>query len=468
MKYQQQIEAYVAENEQLLIDAVCRVVSTRSVKGDPSPDMPFGPGPAASLEDTLALAREWGFTSVENHKGYAGTVDLNAKDTLLHILGHLDVVDEGTGWTVTEPYAPIVKDGILYGRGVADDKGPCVAALLAMKCVKDLGIPMKSNVRLILGTDEESGSEDLDYYFAHNPHAPHSFTPDSSFPVINTEKGSYRPTFTRSWPESDALPRLAWFHGGIRFNILPGDADCAVEGLSADEIRPISDIAAAETGVSFTLTEQEGLTHIAAKGVPSHAAFPSGGVNALTGLLTLLDRLPLTGEAAKSIAALNELLPHGDFLGKALGIAQRDDISEELTLTFSLLEITSTGLEGRFDSRVPICATQENCAAVTEAAFIARGFSIEGEMHKAHHTPGDSPFVQTLLECCSNYTNLPRTCYATGGGTYVHDIPGGVCFGAGFPDFDCREHSSDERIKVEHLTAAVKIFAQSIVELCGV
>jgi len=468
MKYQQQIESYVAENEQLLIDAVCRLVSTRSVKGDAAPGMPFGPGPAAALEDALKLAQEWGFTSTENHKGYAGTVDLNGEDTYLHILGHLDVVDEGTGWTVTGPYAPIAKDGILYGRGVADDKGPCVAALLAMKCVKDLGIPMKSNVRLILGTDEESGSEDLDYYFAHNPHAPYAFTPDSSFPVINTEKGNYRPIFTRSWPETDTLPRLAWFHGGIRFNILPGDADCAVEGLSAEDIRSIADNVAAETGVAFTLTEQDGLTHIAAKGVPSHAAFPSGGINAITGLLTLLGRLPLTGGAADAIAALNELLPHGDYLGKALGIAQRDDISEELTLSFSLLEITSTGLQGRFDSRVPICATRENCAAVTEAAFTAKGFSIEGDMREAHHTPGDSPFVQTLLDCCSNYTDLPRTCYATGGGTYVHDIPGGVCFGAGFPGFDCREHSSDECIKVEHLTAAVKIFAQSIVELCGV
>jgi succinyl-diaminopimelate desuccinylase len=468
MKYQQQIEAYVAENEQTLIDAVCRLVSVRSVKEDAAPGMPFGPGPAAALDESIKLAKEWGFTSVKNHEGYVGTVDLNGNDTFLHILGHLDVVNEGTGWTVTAPYAPKVVDGLLYGRGVADDKGPCVAALLAMKCIKDLGIPMKSNVRLILGTDEESGSEDLDYYFAHNPHAPHSFTPDCSFPVINTEKGSYRPFFSLRWPETQTLPHLVNLNGGIRFNVLPGDADCDLEGLSPEELRPIADKTTAETGVTFILTLQNGLTHIAAKGIPSHAAFPSGGVNAITGLLTLLGQLPLTGGAAQAIAHLNALFPHGDYLGKALGIAQQDEISDELTLAFSLLEFTPTGMTGRFDSRVPICATRQNCSDVVEAAFRARGFSVEGEMHKAHHTPGDSPFVRTLLECCSNYTDLPKTCYATGGGTYVHDIPGGVAFGAGFPGFDSREHSSDECIKVEHLMTAVKIFAQSIAELCGI
>ena len=55
MKYQQQIEAYVAENEQLLLDSICRLVRIRSVKGDAAPGMPFGPGPAAALDEALKL-----------------------------------------------------------------------------------------------------------------------------------------------------------------------------------------------------------------------------------------------------------------------------------------------------------------------------------------------------------------------------------------------------------------------------
>ena len=466
MNYQKQIEAYFADKEPMLIEAVSRLVAIRSVRGEAEPGKPFGPGPAAALAEALKLTGEWGLNP-QNHENYVGTADLNDKETLLHILGHLDVVDEGTGWTVTEPYAPKVVDGCIYGRGTDDDKGPVVSALLALKCVKDLGIPMKANVRVIMGTDEESGSEDLAYYYGRNPFAPHSFTPDAGFPVVNVEKGGYKPTFTKSWEVCQQLPRLKWLHGGVRINILPGDADCAVEGLSAAQIQPVADEVASATGVTFTVEEQEGCTHVAAKGEGSHAAWPEGGVNAITGLLTLLNKLPLAGGGAEAVAQLCQLFPHGDCHGNALGIAQRDEVSEHLTVAFSLLEMTETSLEGRFDSRVPVCATKENCSDVVEAAFKARGFAITGEMAAPHHTPSDSPFVQTLLTCYENYTGLKGECLITGGGTYVHDIPGGVAFGAGLPGFDTHLHGADERACLDHLMVSAKIFAQVIVELCG-
>ena len=95
------------------------------------PGKPFGPGPAAALAEGLKLAEELGFAT-RNYDNYVGTADLNDKETALHILCHLDVVGEGTGWTVTEPYAPKEVDGMLYGRGTDDDKGPVAAVLVAM------------------------------------------------------------------------------------------------------------------------------------------------------------------------------------------------------------------------------------------------------------------------------------------------------------------------------------------------
>ena len=94
----------------------------------------------AALAEGLKLAEELGFAT-RNYDNYVGTADLNDKETALHILCHLDVVGEGTGWTVTEPYVPKEVDGMLYGRGTADDKGPMVAALLAMKAIRDNHIP---------------------------------------------------------------------------------------------------------------------------------------------------------------------------------------------------------------------------------------------------------------------------------------------------------------------------------------
>ena len=53
----------------------------------------------------------------------------------------------------------------MYGRGTSDDKGPAVAALYAMKAVRDLGFELDKDVRLILGSDGECGSSDIAYYF---------------------------------------------------------------------------------------------------------------------------------------------------------------------------------------------------------------------------------------------------------------------------------------------------------------
>lgn len=468
MKYQPQIEAYFGGKEAALIEGISRLVSIRSVRGEPVPGAPFGAGPGAALAEALKLAGEWGLKDPESHQGYVGTADLNDKETALHILGHLDVVNEGEGWTVTEPYEPKVEDGCIYGRGTDDDKGPVVVAMLAMKCVKDLGIPLKKNVRLIMGTDEESGSADIAHYFASHPFAPNTFSPDSGFPVVNIEKGGYHPVFTKSWPKHEALPRLAWFRGGIRINILPADASCAVEGLTEEQILPAAQAVTAQTRVNFSLNSENGLTVIEAKGTASHAAFPQGGNNAITGLLTLLDRLPLAeSEAKDAIHALTELFPHGDSAGKALGIAQEDALSHDLTVAFSLLEMDETGLKGQFDSRVPICATKENCSDVAQVSFGRHGFTLTGEMAAPHHTPADSDFVRTLLQCYENYTGLKGECLAIGGGTYVHNIPGGVAFGCSFPGFNTFLHGPNERARISDLMTSAKIFAQVIAEVCG-
>ena len=450
-----------------LINFTSRLVRIRSVREDPQPGMPFGPGPAAALSEALDISQELGF-AVRNYDNYVGAADLNGQDTRLHILGHLDVVGEGTGWTVTGPYAPLEADGMLYGRGTGDDKGPVVCALLAMKAVRDLDIPLKSNVRLIMGTDEESGSSDLEYYYAREPYAPCAFTPDANFPVINIEKGRYHPRFSKSWAAETAEPRVREFHGGFRVNVLPGEAQCLLTGLAAREVRPLCDQAAAETGAAFALEETgEGL-RISARGKGAHASLPEDGNNGITALLHLLSSLPLADcESTKALRALHTLFPHGDSAGKALGIAQSDQLSGPLTVCFSLLELDGTGITGQFDCRASLCASEDNCKTVAEAAFAKFGFAAEGGMEPGHHTPADSPFIQTLLHCYEQYTGQKGECLAIGGGTYVHHIPGGVAFGCDFPGFNGNMHGANEFVRIDDLLTACKIFTQAIVDLCA-
>ncbi|OUO12083.1 Sapep family Mn(2+)-dependent dipeptidase [Flavonifractor sp. An4] len=467
--YQDQINAYFDDpaRRQQLVEAISRLVRIRSVREEAQPGMPFGPGPAAALAEGLKLAEELGF-SVKNYDNYVGAVDFNDQETQLHILCHLDVVGEGTGWTVTEPYEPIEVDGMLYGRGTDDDKGPVAAVLLAMQAVRDLGVPLKKNVRLLLGTDEESGSEDIAYYYSKEPYAPCTFSPDGEFPVINLEKGSYKPVFTKTWAAESATPRVKELHGGFRINVLPPEAECVVAGLSAEAAQPYCDKAAGETGVIYVLTERGDDLHILCKGKGAHASTPEEGVNAITGLIHLLCALPLAkvGSTA-ALHALNALFPHGDCAGKALGIAQADEMSGPLTLAFSLLELNDTGLSGQFDSRVPVCANEENCKAAAEAAFAKFGFTAEGGMQAPHYTPADTPLVSTLLKCYEQYSGRKGECLAIGGGTYVHDIPGGVAFGCAMPGFNGNMHGADEHTCIADQLTAAKIFAQAIIDLCG-
>ncbi|TLN05467.1 M20 family metallopeptidase [bacterium] len=268
--------------------------------------------------------------------------------------------------------------------------------------------------------------------------------------------------------ESTALPRVTAIQGGYRINVIPPQAEARLEGLTPSELRPYCDAATIATGATFTLSEENGAVKILAAGKGEHAATPEKGNNAITALLALLAALPLAESESKSaIRQLNRTFPHGDYFGNALGIAQSDEISGPLTLSFNILELTPLGFEGRFDSRTSLSATQENCVNVAAAHFASLGIQMEGRLKPPHHTPCDSPFVQTLLGIYEQYTGFDGGCKSTGGGTYVHDIEGGVAFGAIMPGFEPNMHGADERIRVADLITASKIFTQVIADLCG-
>ena len=468
--YKQQISDYFdhPDRRRELVNAVSRLVGVKSVRGEATPEAPFGPGPRAALDEAIALCRDLGFGATD-YDHYVGLCDLNDKPTQLHILGHLDVVGEGMGWN-TDPYTCVEKDGMLYGRGVSDDKGPVVAALLAMKAVRDLGIPVSKNVRLIMGTDEESGSADIAHYYAKEPFAPMAFTPDADFPVINIEKGHYHPDFGAEWESETATPRVTALNGGFRTNVVPPEAEATILGLRSSDISPLCPPVEAKSGAVFTVTDTLEGVRIHCAGKNAHAAMPEGGINAIQALLEVLAALPLADcESTKAIRAMHQLFPFGDLGGKALGIAQSDPESGRLTLNLALMTLTATGFTAKIDCRVPICANKENCADVCAHTLAAHGIQVtaDGKMTPTPVVEADSPLVKTLLSCYSAYTGVtdPQP-IAIGGGTYVHDIPGGVAFGCDFPGFDPKMHSANEQASVDNLLKSAKIFALAIAQLC--
>lgn len=469
--YKEQITKWVDDHRDELVEDVKKLVRIQSDKGPALPGKPYGEGPAKVLDAALKLAEGYGFHT-KNYENYVGTVDLLPEnDHHLDILSHMDCVPVAEGWTVTEPFDPIVVDGKLYGRGTADDKGPGVAALYAARCVKELGIPLKHNVRLIWGCDEECGSSDIAYYYKKEPEAAYTFTPDADFPLINIEKGGLNGTITAEFPESEALPRVKSLEAGLKINVVPDKCHLEIEGMRKTVAEIYCAAAKDQTGVSFTVTELDPNTiAIDAKGAGAHAASPQVGNNAITASLHLVASMHLAPcQQFEKLTALSKLLPHGDYLGEGLGVKMSDEISGELTLSLNIIRVTPTSLMAQFDSRSPICANDENMRQVVAANCEKYGLHLgDTPMKQPHHVPADSPFIQTLLGAYVKYTgDTDAKPLAIGGGTYCHEMKNGVAFGCTMPGTDNRMHGNDEFAVVEELVTSAKIFADAIVSLCS-
>ncbi|QAT50064.1 M20 family peptidase [Caproiciproducens sp. NJN-50] len=465
---QKRIENYFSEHEKEMLRDICTLVRIPSDKGEAKEGMPYGEGPAKAMEAAAKLAESHRF-SVGRHGNRVITIDLNGKPRQLDILAHLDVVPGGNGWTVTQPFEPLLKGGRLYGRGAADDKGPAVAALYAMMAVRDLGVPLTKNARLVLGGDEECGSSDMAYYYQHEPEAPMTFSPDAAFPVINIEKGRFGTWVKAGWEEAFSLPRIVSAHGGVKNNVVPDTAEAVLEGIAAAEASACARRSEEKTGVKFELRGQGETIRVTAHGSCAHASTPGGGNNAVTGLITFLTGLPLPkSESLRALRSLNALFPHGDWSGTAAGVAMRDEISGDLTLALDLFEYGPTGLKAYFDGRTPVCATNENLRDKFFARAAELGLNVEKtEVSPAHHVPADSPFVRTLLRCYEQYSGRKGECVAIGGGTYCHHLKNGVGFGCSMPGTENRMHGADEFAVVKELLLGAEIFAQAIIDLCS-
>ena len=479
------IDQFLEAHAQEMAQDILRLIRVNSARGPERPDMPYGEGPAAALALGAELMRQHGLR-VQSFQNRVVTGDATPHARHLDILAHLDVVPGGQDWTVCEPFDPVIREGVVYGRGASDDKGPAMAALYAIRAVRETGVPLSKNVRLILGSDEECGSSDIAAYYQVEPEAPMTFSPDANWPVVNTEKGRLKCGFASGWERVAQGPALLEGYSGEKENVVPGTAYARVRGLSVEVISSVLQglqrvpVEGGISDVHVTITEEEPegstgaegtapVVRVDVKGVPCHAAHPLNGANALTALLRLLAALPLpVSPAMEAVTTLARLMPHGQTDGTEAGIRAMDALSGDLTLAFSIFRLSETGLAGIMDCRVPICA---------EEAFLRKGLEdtfgptclniVDWTYSPPHHVPADSPFIQTLLSCYTEVTGKTGDPIAIGGGTYVHSLKNGVAYGCEAQGEDRRMHGPDEFAVLAELLESARIFARVIVRLCG-
>lgn len=463
----EKIDVWFQAHQGEMLEDLRRLLEVKSVNGPSEDGAPYG----VASREALALVGE-----MLNARGFAVnvfedmiiTADLGPAPPFVGVLAHVDVVDAGDGWNY-DPYKMTLMDGKIYGRGTSDDKGPAIASMYAMYCAHELCPELRHGFRLILGSGEEVGCEDIGQYLKKNSPPPNVFTPDAEYPVVNVEKGRLAPVFGASWEQDDTLPRVVSIIGGKTMNVVPNRACAVIEGLSIDDTEAFCREYSEKTGASISVVHDGDRLAVNAEGAATHAATPHEGCNAQTALIEMLTAMPFAeSKGFGYIRALNRLFPHGDYYGRAFGIAMNDEISGELTLNFGVVNFSETGFSGNFDSRTSACADEVDLPEMTRAAFNREGIELRGFTHsKCHHTPEDSPFVQTLLRVYEEYTGNPAQCLKIGGQTYVHDIPGGVAYGCAMPEIVYNIHGANEFIGLEELILSAKMFSRVIIEMCG-
>ena len=227
---------YIGKLDELrdeLLNDLSGLIKIRSVKDQPSEGAPFGRGVDEAFRYMLDLGKREGFECVDID-GYGGHMDYGASesDGVMGVLCHLDVVPEGSGWE-RDPFSGDVADGVMYGRGTLDDKGPTMSAFYAMKALKDCGYEPRKKIRMIIGLDEETGSSGMEKYKEKVKMPDFAIVPDSDFPLVHGEKGIMIFDMVKRLSRSDkkgiSLKKLT---GGTAANMVP---DSAAAVISCDK-----------------------------------------------------------------------------------------------------------------------------------------------------------------------------------------------------------------------------------------
>ncbi|MBQ7488140.1 MAG: dipeptidase PepV [Clostridia bacterium] len=439
-----------------MLDTLKRWIQVPSVRGEAAENAPFGQDVRRMLNTAIADIRRLDMDP-RDVDGYCCDAEIGSGDETIAVLAHLDVVPEGDGWH-DEPYGATVRDGRLIGRGTADDKGPAVAALFAMKALVEAGVPLNKKVRLILGCDEECGMEDLTYYEKNIGLPDMGFSPDANFPMINTEKGITAMQLDAAMDDA----RLISIESGTRSNVVPGLAVALVAGdvreAAADAFECDHEACEIETSL------EDGNTRIRVTGIPAHGSMPDKGVNAAKLLLAVLYKLGIGGTA---IRALYEMTGTEND-GRGLGIAGQDEVSGKLTLNLGLLSVRDGQLSVTYDCRYPVMFSGDTVRGMVAQTLRDYGFVMApGRDSKPHHVPEKSQLVRKMMDVYNGIMGTDDHPYAIGGGTYARHLKEGVAFGMIFPGEPELEHQADESIDIENFYKAARIYAYAIAALCA-
>ncbi|MBQ7623641.1 MAG: Sapep family Mn(2+)-dependent dipeptidase [Clostridia bacterium] len=454
------IDKLIEEDRAELAKDVIKLVNIKSVRSEPLPGAPFGEGPRKVLDTVLEMGRERGFETTDYGVGVVSLAFKKGQPDV-GVWAHGDVVPEGDGW-IYEPYNAFEYKGCIIGRGATDNKGQLTCILHLMSIFKKLGIELKYNAALYVGSNEETGMEDIvgngtpDAKGFINVCTPPrlSLVPDGGFPVGYAGKGRMKIELKAKKPVKG-------------FTMWGGRDDAPGRATAVFDKTGIKSVA------NCTVEEKDGKTVIFTETPPRHSAHPDPNGNMITVLTkALIDEGLVTGEDAKELDFIRRI--SCDTKGVIFGIDRVSEIMGETVVASVELETQDGCPVLTLNIRYPEKITYEEMYDKINAVCAENGF----ETQKPYR--GVNPYVldkewdvlKRLNAIANEVTGSDSAPFSMGGGTYAHRLPNALVYGMsgclkpeGFPEGHGGAHGRDEVVSLDRLQRAMRIYARAFLAL---
>ena len=417
-----------------------------------SKDAPYGKGVKEALDYIARLGKDYGF-DVDQCDGRATELSYGKEGKLIGIYAHSDVVPVSGSWKYPPFSAKIDGEGKnrrMWGRGTSDDKGPLIAALFAVKLLKDNGLIDNYRVRLVAGGDEERGSSCLAYYFHTLKKEPsdYGFTPDAEFPLIYAEKGIRHLTAKR---KIDLSPIIA-MDGGVVANAV---CDKLVITIPSDKK---FEKFFKEEKIDGDISDAGEIMIVTFKGKSAHASTPELGVNAAIKAFDYLGRFYKNQFLSNLANSLRDTNGHGFD-------AYRE--SKELgknTYSYGIVKYNNGLLSFTIDFRYGEAGDPDTCIENLKKK-IEMDLETNSQAEPLLYSK-KSPLVATLMK---SYKRMTHKFFdkplAIGGGTYAKEAPNCVAYGSAFKGHPGDIHSPNEYIYIDDFLDQIAIYADAIYSL---
>ncbi len=453
-------EYFLSKREEMR-ETLFSLIRIPSVAASPSEGKPYGEEVARALSHTASLFRERGFAATLDPEGRYLTVRFGEGERTIGLFAHADVVPGGEGWLLTSPFEPVEQEGLWVGRGAEDDKSAIVAALYLFSAIRDLEIPLRASLLLVVGGAEETGMDDIEAFAVREPMPDVSLVPDNEYPVVVGEKG--RGVLRLISPP--ILTDILEFRGGVAENIVLSSLTVLLVGKE-DIYHELREKACGREDLRLSLEGER--IRLDVFGTAAHAANAAGAVNAARTAAELLQGChTLSADDRQVMASASFFL--SDYYGKTLGIACEDPLFGPLTLSCGMAAVDGIGrLHMKLDARLPLaCDLAAMEAQLTELAEEDEfEFFFESVVPAFDH--GDGPEAKALLEAFREATEGKDAGKAkrSGGLTYAHHLKNAYSIGIEYrkegvslplPQGHGSAHEADEAITVEGFLRGLEI-----------